>query len=168
MKKTVRTYGLISGAIGAALMLAHVPFMDGSGKALLVGYAGIVLSTLLIFFGVRSYRDKVGNGKISFGRAFAVGILIALVSAACYVAAWEVVYYSSPGIADHIFDTPVEQLRATGATQEKIDETAREIEAFKKLYANPLVNVAFTFVEPFPVGLLMTLISAVALRRKAG
>ena len=147
-------------------MLADVPFMDGSNKALIVGYTGIVLSALLIFFGVRSYRKNVGNGKISFGRGFAVGILIAFISAACYVAAWEVVYYSSPGIADHVFDKQVEELKATGAPQEKIDETAREVESFKKLYANPFVNVAFTFIEPFPVGLLMTLISAVILRRK--
>ena len=124
------------------------------------------MTALLIFFGVRSYRENVGNGKISFGRGFAVGILIALISAACYVAAWEVVYYSSPGIADHIFDKQVEELKATGAPQEKIDEAAREVESFKKLYANPFVNVAFTFIEPFPVGLLMTLISAVTLRRK--
>ena len=166
MKKTVLTYGLISGVIAAGLMLAHVPFMDGGSRSLIVGYTGIVLSSLLIFFGVRSYRETVGNGRISFGRAFAVGILIALISSACYVAAWEVVYYSNPGIADHIFDKQVEELKASGAPQEKIDETAREVESFKKLYANPFVNVAFTFIEPFPVGLLMTLISAVMLRRK--
>ena len=166
MKKTVLSYGLISGGIGAALLLAHVPFMDGGTRALIVGYAGIVLSALLVFFGVRSYRDNVGNGKISFGRGFAVGILIALLSAAGYVAAWEVVYYSSPGIVDHVFDQQVEELKAAGAPQEKIDEAAREVESFKKLYANPLVNVAFTLLEPLPVGLLMTLISAVSLRRK--
>ena len=166
MKKTVLTYGLISGVIGAALMLAHVPFMDGSSKGLIVGYTGIVLSALLIFFGVRSYRENVGNGKISFGRGFAVGILIALISAACYVAAWEVVYYSNPGIADHVFDNQLEQVKASGVSQEKIGEAVRELESFKKLYANPFANVAFTFVEPFPVGLLMTLISAVILRRK--
>ncbi len=165
MKKTVLTYGLISGVIAAVLLLAHVPFMDGSRRALIIGYTGIVLSALLIFFGVRSYRENAGNGKISFGRGFGVGILIALISAACYVAAWEAVYYSSPGIADHIFDKQVEELKGAGAPQEKIDQTAREVESFKKLYANPLVNVAFTFIEPFPVGLLMTLISAVILRR---
>ena len=165
MKKTVLTYGLISGVIAAALLLAHVPFMDGGTRSLIVGYAGILLSALLIFFGVRSYRDNVGNGRISFGRAFAVGILIALISAACYVAAWEVVYYSSPGIADHIFDKQVEDLKAAGASQEKIDQTAREVESFKKLYANPFVNIAFTFIEPLPVGLLMSLISAAVLRR---
>lgn len=166
MKKTVLTYGLISGVIAAGLMLAHVPFMDGGSNSMILGYAGILLASLLIFFGVRSYREKVGNGKISFGRAFAVGILIALISSACYVAAWEVVYFSNPGIADHIFDKQVDDLKASGAPQEKIDEKTREVEAFKKLYANPFVNVAFTFIEPFPVGLLIALISAVILRRK--
>ena len=166
MKKTVLTYGLISGVIGAVLMLAHVPFMDGSSKGLIVGYTGIVISAILIFFGVRSYRENVGKGKISFGRGFAVGILIALISAACYVAAWEVVYYRNPGIADHVFDKQIEDLKATGASQERIDQTRREVESFKQLYANPFVNVAFTFLEPFPVGLLMTLISAVILRRR--
>jgi hypothetical protein len=166
MKKTVLTYGLISGVIAAVLMLVQVPFMDGSSRSLMVGYAGILLAALLIFFGVRSYRENVGNGKISFGRGFAVGILIALISSACYVAAWEVVYYSSPGIADHIFDQQVVELKATGAPQEEIDEAAREMESFKKLYSNPFFNVAFTFLEPFPVGLLMTLIAAVILRRK--
>ena len=168
MKKTVLTYGLISGAIAAVLLLAHVPFMhslEGS-KGLIVGYTGIVLSMLLIFFGVRSYRENVGNGKISFGRGLAVGILIALLSAAGYVAAWEVVYYSNPGFTDKIFDKQVEDLKAAGAPQAKIDETAQQVEAFKQMYANPLVNVAFTFIEPFPVGILITLISALILRRK--
>ncbi|HRC88378.1 MAG TPA: DUF4199 domain-containing protein, partial [Thermoanaerobaculia bacterium] len=132
----------------------------------IVGYAGIVLSALVIFFGVRSYRENVGSGKISFGRGFAVGILIAVISAACYVAAWEVVFYSSPGIADHIFNQEAEHLKATGAPQEAIDKAVQEAESFKKLYSNPLVNAAFTFIEPFPVGLLTTLISAGLLRRR--
>ena len=104
MKKTVLTYGLISGVIGAVLLLAHVPFMDGGSTALFLGYAGIVLSALLIFFGVRSYRENVGNGKISFGRGFAVGILIALISAACYVAAWE---YQGDGKAPVLHKEPL-------------------------------------------------------------
>ncbi len=166
MKKTVVTYGLISGVIGAVLLLAHVPFMDGSTKGLMYGYTGIVLSALFIFFGVRSYRENVGHGKLSFGRGFTVGILIALLSAAFYVVTWEVVYFRSPEIADHVFDQPIRELKAAGAPQEEIEAKARELEEFKQLYAKPLVNAAFTFLEPFPVGLLMTLISAAALRRR--
>jgi uncharacterized protein DUF4199 len=166
MKKTVLTYGSISAVIAAVLLLAHVPFMDGGSKGLILGYTGIVLSSLLIFFGVRSYRENVGNGKISFGRGFVVGILIALLSAAGYVAAWEVVYFSHPAVADHIFDKPIQELKEKGAPQAEIDAAAVQVESFKKLFANPFVNAALTFLEPFPVGVLMTLISAVILRRK--
>jgi hypothetical protein len=166
MKKTVLTYGLISAVIAAVLLLVHVPFMDGGNRALILGYAGILLSSLLIFFGVRSYRENVGNGKISLGRGLAVGILIALMSAAGYVVAWEVIYFSSPGIVDHVFDKQVDDLKAKGAPQAEIDAAAAQVASFKKLYSNPLVNAAFTFIEPFPVGVLMTLISAVILRRK--
>jgi hypothetical protein len=59
----------------------------------------------------------------------------------------------------------IEQLRASGASASVIDEKAREMQAFRAMYANPLVNAAFTFLEPFPVGLLMTVFSAVLLRQ---
>ena len=166
MKKIVLTYGLISGVIGAGLLLAHVPFMDGSNKGLIYGYAGIVLSALLIFFGVRSYRENVGNGRLSFGRGLAVGVLIALISSACYVATWEVVYFTNRSVADHVFDKPVADLRAKGAPQAEIDAAVQKTESFRKLYANPFVNIALTFTEPFPVGLLMTLIAAIVLPRR--
>jgi hypothetical protein len=171
MKKTVLTYGLISGAIAAALMLAHLPFADHGAKGLIFGYTGIILSSLLVFFGVRSYRENVGAGKISFGRGLAVGVLIALISATCYVATWELVNFKlAPGLGDKMLDqmlaSQVEKLKASGAGQDKIDATVSQAESFKKLYGNPLVNAAMTYIEPFPIGLAMALISAAILRRK--
>ena len=95
MKKTVLTFGLISGAVLAATMLATIPFVDKIGweKGEILGYTEIVLSALMVFFGIRSYRENVEGGHLTFGRGFAVGILIALISSACYVGTWEIVYY---------------------------------------------------------------------------
>src|SRR4051812_29299173 len=95
MKKTVITFGLISGAIASLLMAAYVPFMDKGSfeQGLVIGYAGMIAAFLLVYFGVRSYRDNVAGGTVKFGRAFAVGALIALISSAMYVATWEVVYF---------------------------------------------------------------------------
>lgn len=168
MKKTVLTYGLISGAMGIALMLVtFFVVADHGTKGLIAGYTGIVLSSLLIFFGVRSYRENVGDGRISFGRGLAVGVLIALISATCYVAAWELIYFKlAPGIADEMIFGEVAKLKASGAPQDKIDAAALQAETFKKMYDNPLANACLTYIEPFPVGLLMTLISAGILRRK--
>src|SRR5690349_5517090 len=82
MKKTVWTFGLISGGVISALMLLALPFHDRIGfdvGGYVVGYTTMVLAFLFIYFGVRSYRDNVGNGHVSFGRALAVGSLIAVI-----------------------------------------------------------------------------------------
>ena len=75
MKKIVLTFGLISGAIVSGMFLITLPFHDAIGfdRALILGYTSMVLAFLLIFFGVRSYRDNIGGGRVGFGRALAVG-----------------------------------------------------------------------------------------------
>ena len=169
MKKIVLTFGLISGAISAALMLATVPFMDkiGFDKGYFVGYTAMVVSFLLVFFGIRSYRENVGNGEISFSRAFSVGILITIISCLCYVAAWEIVYFNfMPDFMDKYGNYLVEKLKTSGASAQEIAAKQQEFIKFKEMYANPFINFAFTFIEPFPVGLLITLISSLILRRK--
>jgi len=40
------------------------------------------------------------------------------------------------------------------------------MQTFKEWYDNPLANAAITFLEPFPIGLAVTLISAAVLRRR--
>src|SRR5436190_4341129 len=169
MKKTILTFGLISGAIMAALMLATIPFEHkiGFNKGLIVGYTTMVISFLLVFFGVRSYRENVGGGYISFGRAFTVGILIALITCACYVITWEFVYFFiMPDFWDKYSAFMVENLKASGASAQAIEAKVQEMKNFKVLYDNPLINSAMTFIEPFPVGLVFTLISALILRKK--
>jgi uncharacterized protein DUF4199 len=170
MKKTVLTFGLISGAIISLLMLATLPFIDRIGfeKGEIIGYTTMVLSFLLVFFGVRSYRENVGGGRITFGRAFAVGILITLISCACYVVTWEILYFKlMPGFAEKYTNYIVEQLRTSGASQQMIDAKLQEMKSFKAMYDNPLINAALTFLEPLPIGLIVTLISAAILRKKA-
>jgi hypothetical protein len=170
MKKTVLTFGLISGAISAAMMLVTTPFVDKIGwdKSEILGYTTIVLSALMVFFGVRSYRENVAGGRLTFGRGFAVGILITLISSACYVGAWEIVYYKfMPDFSDKYAAHLVDRAKASGASQQKIDETQRKANEFKQMYSNPAANIAVTFMEVFPIGLVVTLLSAGILRKKA-
>ena len=170
MKKAVLTFGLISGAMSAAMMLVTFPFADKIGfeKGAILGYTVMVLSALMVFFGVRSYRENAGDGRLTFGRGFAVGILITLISSACYVATWEIVYYKMmPDFADKYAAHMVERAKASGASQQKIDESLRQAKQFKQMYDNPAINVGITFMEVFPVGLVVTLVSAGILRKKA-
>lgn len=106
---------------------------------------------------------------MTFGRGFAVGILITLISCACYVGTWEFVYYRlMPGFAEKYAAHMVERAKASRASQQKLNETARQAKEFQQIYNNPLINVAFTFMEVFPIFLVITLLSAGILRKKAG
>jgi len=169
MKKTVLTFGLISGAISAAMMLVTVPFVDKIGweKGEILGYTSIVLAALLIFFGIRSYRENVTGGRLTFGRGFAVGILITLIFSSCYAATWEVIYYKfMPDFTDKYAVHMVERAKASGASQQKLDETQQKAKLFQHMYQHPAVNIALTFMEVFPIGLGVTLVSAGMLRKK--
>lgn len=171
MRKTILIFGLISGAIASVLMVATVPFMHGTGfekYGYLVGYTGMVLSFLLVFFGIRSYRDNVNNGEIGFGKAFAVGIAITLISCISYVITWEIVYFNflPPNFMDKYFAHAIEQAKASGASPQAVQSQVQQMERYKQLYQNPLFNSLMTFIEPFPVGLVITLISAAILRKK--
>jgi hypothetical protein len=169
MKKTILTFGLISGVISSLLMVATVPFLDkiGYDKGEYVGYTGIVLSFLLVFFGIRSYRDNVGNGQITFAKGFAVGIAITLISCVFYVATWEALYFTVlHDFMDKYTAHVVAKLQASGASAAVVQAQLQQLKKYKELYENPFFNAAMSFIEPFPVGLVITLISAAILRKK--
>lgn len=169
MRKVVLKFGFISGGILSALMLMTVPFIDqiGFDYGAILGYTTMVLAFLLVYFGVRSYRDASG-GVISFGRAFRVGITITAVASACYVASWQVVYYRfMPDFGDKYATHMINKARADGGSDEEIAKLTAEMAKFNEMYKNPLVNIAFTFLEPLPVGLIMTLVAAGMLRRRS-
>jgi hypothetical protein len=128
----------------------------------------MVLSFLLVFFGIRSYRENVGGGYITFGRGFTVGILIALISSLAYVITWEIVYQN------WLYDFPekytnyvIEKARASGVSAEELARQSTELNSMWAVYrSNIFIRAVATFIEPFPVGLIITLISAGVLRKR--
>ena len=169
MTKIVLTFGLIAGLIlsvlmGSSLLLAN---RIGSGHSMALGYTIMVASFLLVYFGIRSYRDNVLAGQISFGRAFACGILITLLTTVCYVITWEVLYFNfMPHFMDSYFAAQMHKVQTSGLDSTTTAARVAAIRHSQEMYQNPFVNMAYTFLEPLPVGLLLTLISAAILRGK--
>ena len=168
-KKIVLTYGLISGAIMSAMFLLTLPFHDrlSPETGMLIGYTSMVAASVLVYFGVRRYRDTVAGGSIGFGRAAGVGALIALVANLVYVAMWQVVFFTfMPDYLEKYQARMRERERAAGATAAQLEARRIEDAKFAELYRNPAVNAAFTFLEPLPVSVLAVLVSAALLRRR--
>ena len=169
MKKIALTFGLISGAVLSVMMLVTMKFQDqiGFDRGEVVGYTTMVVSFLLIYFGMRSYRDNIAGGSMSFGRALAVGMSIAAVASLCYVATWEVVYFKlAPDFAAKYQAYEFDKARANGATEAELTKKKAEMESQLKMYNNPAINAAITFLEPMPVALIVSLVSAGVLSRR--
>ena len=169
MRKIVLTFGLIAGVILSAMMLVTIPFQDqiGFDKGAIIGYTTMVIAFLMVFFGVKSYRDNVAGGSVTFGRAFMVGLMITLVASVCYVATWQLVYYKlAPDFVEKYAAYAIQKAKKSGATDEQIAAQKKEMADFIELYKNPLVNIAITLLEPLPVGLVFTLVTAGVLSRK--
>jgi hypothetical protein len=169
MRKIVLTYGLIAGAILSVMMLVTIPFQDriGFDKGAVIGYTTMVIAFLMIYFGVRSYRDNVAGGSVGFGRALGVGLLITLIASICYVATWQFIYYRlTPDFMDKYAAYTIEKARKSGATDATIAARTKEMAEFSEMYKNPLINIAFTFLEPLPVGMVFALVTAGVLCRR--
>jgi hypothetical protein len=169
MKKNVWKYGLLSGLALAILMALTVPFEHriNASYGMAVGYTIMVLSFLIVFVGVKHYRDTERHGSITFGRAFAAGLLMMLISCACYVAMWEVLTATVEKNFAHDYSAGmVKRAQRSGLQGAALDAKIAEARNFEIMYSNPLYRMAMTLLEPLPVGIVMALVSAGILRRK--
>lgn len=168
MKRIVLTFGLLSGGFASLMMFLTMPFVEriGFDRGVFVGYTLIVSAMLFVYFGVRSYRDNVLGGRMTFGSGFKAGLLISLISSACYVVAWLILLYGfMPDFPDKYAAYLVERARAAGGSQAEIDTAIKQADEARRMLASPLINAEVAFIEAFPVGLLVTLISAAVLKR---
>lgn len=172
MKRIVIVYGVIAGVILAAMFFVTAPFYENGtlnlDNGMLVGYATMVVSLSLVFFGIKSYRDNHLNGSITFGRAFKVGMLITLIASCLYGIGWEISYHTvNKNFVDIMWRCQEEKMIANGTSAGDIQVAYQDHQRFVEMYKNPLIRFSMTVVvEILPVGLLITLISAALLKRK--
>ncbi|MBC7843207.1 MAG: DUF4199 domain-containing protein [Gemmatimonadaceae bacterium] len=173
MRHTVVRYGFMAGGILSALMVTTlgigklIGWEDHGYGGMAVGYTTMVLSFMLIHFGVRSYRDTVTGGEVRFWPALRVGLLIAVIGSACYSATWLVVgEMIMPNFAEKYGAEAVKQAETRGAPPAEVEKIRTEMASFAAMYKNPVYKFGMTILEPLPVGVLMSLISATVLSRR--
>jgi hypothetical protein len=159
-------YGAIAGAIVIAVLIAGLTFdLPNHTHSVWFGYLVMLVALSLIFVGVKRYRDVERGGVIGFGRAFGLGLGIAVVAGIIYVLGWEL-YLALSGrdfIADYSAGI-LKSMRAKGASPAALQAKAAEMRALAVQYRNPLFRLPMTFVEIFPGGVIVALVSAVLLR----
>jgi hypothetical protein len=173
MKRTVIIYGLISGAIVSAFMSISMLTMsknglhsEDMGTSMIIGYLSMLIAFAFIFVAVKSYRDNYHNGTVSFGRAFSIGLLVALIASTMYVITWAFVFHNYlPNFMESYSAAMIKDASAKFSGAE-LQEKIAEINKGKAMYATPVGFTLFTYAEILPVGIFVALLAALILRRK--
>ncbi|NBP69571.1 MAG: DUF4199 domain-containing protein [Cytophagia bacterium] len=171
MKKIILINGLIAGAL-VSLMLVITQYIFRSNNTtldygMLIGFSTMIIALSLIFVAIKTYRDRHQNGAITFGKAFQIGILIAVMASFMYATTWEI-YFNTAG-ADFVewyTKAQMDKLAQEGASEAAIAEMKTSLDNMATMYKNPIMRFSMTLMEIFPVGLIITLISAGLLRKK--
>ena len=170
MFKKALIFGLLASLIILGFGLFGFRMTQGSSDIKLweiLGYLGMILGFSLIFVAIKTYKEKELGGVIRFSTAFQLGILITLVASVIYVVAWEIQLSDT---RDDFIDTYqasiMEKFKQSGATEEEIVQKQTELKEFKELYKNPFFRIVISLMEIFPVGLIISLLSAALLKNK--
>lgn len=169
MLKKILSYGAIAGLIaGGALSLVVVALGENAphgGLGMLAGYLIMLVALSLVFVAIKRHRDDALGGTIRFWPAFALGVGVSLVASVIYALAWEAALaVTGMDFAGSYANSIIEQQKAKGVSGEALAKLVADMERFKASYANPACRLPMTFTEIFPVGVLVSLLSAAILR----
>ncbi len=170
MKKNVLVFGLIAGlivaltmAISMATCYNNVNFQGG----MWLGYGSMIVAFSFIFVGIKNFRDRYNGGAISFGKAFTIGLYIALIGSSFYVVTWLVEYYVFfPDFMTKYSAHVIAQVKSSGASLAEINAQKAKMASYTEMYKNPLMVIVLTYLEILPVGLVIALLAALILKRK--
>jgi len=145
-------YGLIAGTIVILVMIAgfELTAPDSFVHTLWYGYLLMLAVLTIMFVGIKRYRDVECGGVIRFGRAFGLGAAMAALAAVAYVVIFEI----------YLALTRYRMLDEMVARVGEASERAQ----LEWMLSDPLVRPSLVFIELFPVGLIVALISALLLR----
>jgi hypothetical protein len=170
MKKNIFVFGGIAGLIVGLYIIYLTVLVEknpDSGESAVIGYSAMVIAFSFIFVGVKNFRDKYNEGLVSFGRALAIGLWITLIASTIYVIVWLVAFYVFvPDFMDKYAAHMVRQAQASGLSQADMAKKMTEIDGMKNMYKNPVFVVLFTYLEIAPVGIVISLLTALLLKRK--
>ncbi len=167
MLKISVVYGVLSGTIVILSMLLGIISSEGQGfyASEYFGYLIMLVALSMIFVGIKRYRDLHLGGVIKFLPGFGLGLAISAIAGAIYVFVWEIYLFNTDfAFINEYTAGLIEAKKAEGVTGAALDKVIAEAEELKVNYAKPYIRLPMTFIEIFPVGLIISLISAVLLR----
>jgi len=167
MRKYILIYGIVAGLIVICSMILGIVLSggEGFGASEAIGFLIMFIALSMIFIAIKKYRDQDQGGVLRFRQGLMMGLGIAAIAGVMYVAVWEIYL----NMSDYAFINDyaakiIEAKQSAGASAEEMTKVAESMEKMKTQYGNPFFRLPVTFLEIFPVGALIALISAFILR----
>jgi len=172
MKKTIWVCGVIAGIISISWGVFGESLSSDSlslNTRLFLGYATMILAFSLIFVAIKNYRDTRNQGQISFGKALVIGLWITLIASTVYVVVWMIDFkYFVPDFGKKYTAQAIAEMKANGASAAAIQKQMAEMTATMEKYkTNALFRILLTYSEIVPVGVVVSLIAALILKKKS-
>jgi len=172
MKKTIWVCGVIAGVISVSWGVFGESLPADSlslNTRLILGYATMILAFSLIFVAIKNYRDNNHQGQVTFGKALGIGLLITLIASTVYVVVWMIDFsYFIPDFGEKYTAQALAEMKANGASAAAIQKQAAEMTATMQKYkTNPLFRILLTYAEIVPVGVVMSFIAALILKKNS-
>lgn len=168
MLRYILIYGVVAGVVVGVPLSVLTLTMSGPtmmSYGMLVGYLTMLIALSAVFLAIKRHRDVDLGGVIRFWPALALGLGVSTVAGVIYVVAWEVsCALAHADFAGAYAQALIAQQEAKGVSGEALERLLAEMEQFKLDYANPLYRWPMTFAEIFPVGVIVSLVSAGLLR----
>jgi hypothetical protein len=167
MKKIVTRYGMYGVAVMCILLIPEFfIFKNNHNWDLqeIIGYTTIVLSLAFVFFGIRQWRDKYNAGQLSFWKGIGIGSLISLFPAVAFGLLSWVEGLVDPEWQNEYYAHHIENVKRTTPPAE-LQAALKEIADQREMFSGPIAQFGFMFITVFVIGFIISIISALILRR---
>ena len=172
MKENVIKFGLYSAVvlIGSGLIIFYImggasAGPDGYATSEVIGYLTIIASMIFVFLGIKFYRDKENNGKLTFGEAMKMGCLIILFPAIAFALYnWFYVEVLDPDFASKYYEYQLGKMKAEVDPSEYADVEA-SMASQKEMFSNIGFQSFIMFATVYIIGFIITVLSGIILKK---
>jgi Protein of unknown function (DUF4199) len=173
VKSTIMQKIIVRNGLYATLLIVALSALEFfvlskfAGIALqeVAGYLTMLLSMVFVFLGIKQYRDKYNNGQLSFVQGMKVGILIVLIPSVAF-GLFDLLYTEvlHPGWVDEYYANYIARIKAS-TPPGQLEAALQKANAQKEMFSNPLIQFLLMAATVFIIGLIVTIIAALTLRR---
>ena len=162
MKPAVK-YGLINGAVGVLFNLVmYITGINRTGSMQIIQWLTVIIPIAFMYLAIKAYREEIGNGWITFGKAFNQAFIVGLVGGVIG-SVYHFLYlkFIDPTYVDYLMQLQLEKMTERGMSDEVIEQAMKQTAPFM----SPPVQFGFAIFFSLFIAAVLGLIMAAIMKK---